>query len=87
MFATQRQEHPQMIVTTWNVRGLQQPPRQAAVTDFIKNNKVDVMGLLETKMKTNNFKFFMHNNFPENLLITLMLLQEAGCYLFGILGM
>ena len=40
-----------MIVTTWNMRGMQQLGRHAAVVDIIKSNKVDVMGLLETKME------------------------------------
>ncbi|KAL1554779.1 hypothetical protein AAHA92_15302 [Salvia divinorum] len=53
-----------MIVTTWNVRGMQRPRRQPVVVDFIKSNRVDVMGLIETKMKEAMVKSFMAKNFP-----------------------
>ncbi|KAL1531174.1 hypothetical protein AAHA92_33882 [Salvia divinorum] len=54
-----------MIVATWNVRGMQQPSRHAAVVDIIISNRVDVMGLLETKMVTKNCDFFLRNYFLD----------------------
>ncbi|XP_042023164.1 uncharacterized protein LOC121770513 [Salvia splendens] len=54
-----------MIIATWNVRGLQQLPTQAAIVDFVRTHKIDVMGLLETKYKKENYTFFLKNNFRE----------------------
>lgn len=54
-----------MIVATWNVRGMQQFPRQAAIRDFVSKHKTDVMGLLETKLKTKNYSYLMKNKFKE----------------------
>ena len=53
-----------MIITTWNVRGLQQPSRQPVVVDFIKTNRADVMGLIETKLQEKNIEWFMSRYFP-----------------------
>lgn len=54
-----------MIVTTWIVKGLQQPCKQPVVADFIRSNKVDVMGLLETKFKDiDNINSFIARYFP-----------------------
>ena len=52
-----------MIVATWNIRGLQQVPCQAAVADFVKKHKIDMIGLLETKLKHKNYTFLMRNKF------------------------
>ena len=41
-----------MIISTWNVRGLNNPASVVEVKKHIKNNKVHVNGLLETKVKT-----------------------------------
>ncbi|XP_041995804.1 uncharacterized protein LOC121745925 [Salvia splendens] len=54
-----------MIVATWNIRGPQQLPTQAAIVDFVRTHKIDVMGLLETKFKKENYTFFLENNFRE----------------------
>ncbi|XP_042056358.1 uncharacterized protein LOC121800935 [Salvia splendens] len=54
-----------MIVATWNIRGLQQLPTQAAVVDFVRTHKIDVMGLLETKFTKENYTFFLENNFRD----------------------
>lgn len=45
--------------------GIAATPRQAAVVDFIRKNRVDVIGLLETKFKPDNFGFFIKNNFLD----------------------
>ncbi|KAL1532348.1 hypothetical protein AAHA92_32372 [Salvia divinorum] len=54
-----------MIVATWNVRGMQQLPRQAAIADFVHKHKIDVVGLLETKLKKQNVEYFLKNKFNE----------------------
>lgn len=54
-----------MIVATWNVRGMQQLPRQSTIFDFVRKHKIDVIGLLETKLKTKNYTFLMKNKFKE----------------------
>ena len=53
-----------MIITTWNVRGMQQPFQQPVVVDFVKTNRVDVMGLIETKLLEKNIGWFMSRYFP-----------------------
>nr|TKR97177.1 hypothetical protein D5086_0000215700 [Populus alba] len=39
-----------MIIYSWNVRGLNNPLKQHEVVSLMKKNKLDVCGLLETKM-------------------------------------
>ena len=39
-----------MIIHCWNVRGLNSPLKQHEVVSLMKKNKVDVCGLLETKL-------------------------------------
>ena len=52
-----------MIIATWNVRGMQPPERHPVVADFIKRNRVDVMGFVETKMQISNLNAFMARYF------------------------
>ena len=54
-----------MIITTWNVRGMQPPERHPVVADQIKRNRVDIMGVVETKMKMTSLKAFMARYFPS----------------------
>ncbi|XP_041999896.1 uncharacterized protein LOC121749390 [Salvia splendens] len=54
-----------MIITTWNIRGLQQPSKQAAIVDFVKAYGIDILGILETKMDPDNLKYFLRNYFPD----------------------
>ncbi|XP_042016569.1 uncharacterized protein LOC121764587 [Salvia splendens] len=54
-----------MIVATWNIRGLQQLPTQAAIVDFVRTCRIDVMGLLETKFTKENYTFFLENYFRD----------------------
>lgn len=44
--------HPSsiMLVHYWNVRGLNNPLKQYEVVNLMKKNKVDVCGLVETKL-------------------------------------
>jgi exonuclease III len=39
-----------MIIYNWNIRGLNNPLKQHEVVSLIKKHKMDVRGLLETKL-------------------------------------
>ena len=43
-----------MIISFWNIRGLNQPTKQSEVAKFIFENNIDVLGLVETKVKLGN---------------------------------
>ena len=43
-----------MLVSCWNVRGLNWSNKQTEVTKFIHAKHVDVMGIVETKVKDIN---------------------------------
>lgn len=38
-----------MIGAFWNIRGLNKPDRRGLVADFFKSNRIDFIGLQETK--------------------------------------
>lgn len=38
-----------MIVATWNIRGLNSPLKQEKIKYLIKPNKISIIGILETK--------------------------------------
>lgn len=40
-----------MRVASWNVRGLNGPRTQRAVVHFLQKHRIDMMGLLETKIE------------------------------------
>ncbi|XP_074278217.1 uncharacterized protein LOC141601810 [Silene latifolia] len=44
-----------MIISSWNIRGLNDPIKQMEVRSYLSKNKVEVLGLLETRVKSNNF--------------------------------
>ncbi|GFZ04425.1 hypothetical protein Acr_16g0010490 [Actinidia rufa] len=39
-----------MIISSWNIRGLNMPLKQSGVVKHLKRNKVAIMGLMETKL-------------------------------------
>ncbi|XP_021859027.2 uncharacterized protein [Spinacia oleracea] len=43
-----------MIICAWNVRGLNDPNKTRALKSFLSVNKVDVIAVLETRVKENN---------------------------------
>lgn len=43
-----------MILSTWNVRGLNHPSTIGEVKKYLRNNKISFIGILETKFKTGN---------------------------------
>ncbi|XP_074283244.1 uncharacterized protein LOC141607795 [Silene latifolia] len=44
-----------MKVSSWNIRGFNDKIKQQEVRGYLRDNKVKVMGLLETRVKLNNF--------------------------------
>ncbi|KAK9668977.1 hypothetical protein RND81_13G100400 [Saponaria officinalis] len=40
-----------MIISSWNIRGLNDPLKQVEVKFFLRKYKVDVLGLLETRVR------------------------------------
>ena len=60
-----------MIISCWNIRGLNQSTKQSEVAKFIFDNNIDVLGLVETKVKLVNEdsiknKVFKHWSFVTN---------------------
>ncbi|XP_070039255.1 uncharacterized protein [Nicotiana tomentosiformis] len=45
-----------MILSSWNIIGLNKPFKQKELINFLLKNKVDMIGCLETKVKANNVK-------------------------------
>ncbi|XP_074265860.1 uncharacterized protein LOC141588311 [Silene latifolia] len=43
-----------MIISSWNIRGLNDPIKQQEVKSYLAKNKVEVFGLLETRVKLLN---------------------------------
>ncbi|XP_019240505.1 PREDICTED: uncharacterized protein LOC109220492 [Nicotiana attenuata] len=42
-----------MIISAWNIRGLNKPYKQKELRLFLQKNKVDILGRLETRVKKN----------------------------------
>ncbi|XP_074299196.1 uncharacterized protein LOC141630249 [Silene latifolia] len=61
-----------MILSSWNIRGFNDPIKQHEVRGYLIRNKVEVFGLLETRVKENNFaaisrtfsSYLVLNNYP-----------------------
>ncbi|XP_057953041.1 uncharacterized protein LOC131147481 [Malania oleifera] len=49
----------------WNIRGFNKPLKQNGVLDFIRKNKVDVLGLLETKLSMTTLDNLMKRKFQN----------------------
>lgn len=59
-----------MLITFWNVRGLQKPHKQSVVKDFCYNN-LDIFGILESRFTPRTptrfiNKYFLNWNFINN---------------------
>ncbi|XP_074314288.1 uncharacterized protein LOC141649498 [Silene latifolia] len=54
-----------MIIATWNIRGFNKPIKHSEVNLFLKENKVDVLGLLETRVKNNKAKAILRTRFKR----------------------
>jgi len=51
-------------IVSWNIRGLNWSNKQEEVRSFFNNNKVGIIGLLETKVKIRNLDKIAGNAFP-----------------------
>ena len=52
-----------MIVSCWNIRGFNNPLKHKRVLAHLKKNKVDIMGILETKLKRQDSKDIVKHKF------------------------
>ena len=52
-----------MTIFIWNVRGFNDPLKQKGMVVRIKSIKVQVVGLLETRVKVNNSKSITNRHF------------------------
>ena len=43
-----------MIISAWNVRGMNSPDKTKEVRHFLETNNISVIGLMETKIKEGN---------------------------------
>ena len=50
-----------MLISCWNIRGLNQPQKQREIVRLIQEFKIDVIGIIETKVKLVN-QDKIHNN-------------------------
>ncbi|XP_074299208.1 uncharacterized protein LOC141630262 [Silene latifolia] len=57
-----------MRVSSWNIRGFNDPIKQQEVRGYLRDNKVEVLGLLETRVKIYNFAAIC-SLFPSYLVI------------------
>lgn len=54
-----------MIVTVWNLKGLNSNLKEKELRHLIKRNKISVTGILETKIKENNARNIEKANFED----------------------
>ncbi|XP_074305888.1 uncharacterized protein LOC141641110 [Silene latifolia] len=50
-----------MIIASWNIRGFNKVVKQVEVVKFLSENKVDILGLLETRVKKNKANKILRN--------------------------
>ncbi|XP_057481140.1 uncharacterized protein LOC130768162 [Actinidia eriantha] len=54
-----------MIVSSWNIRGLNRPLKKNGILKHVKKNKIAVMGILETKLDQHSLKGFISRKFKR----------------------
>ncbi|XP_074293052.1 uncharacterized protein LOC141619952 [Silene latifolia] len=52
-------------ISSWNIRGCNDPLKQQEIRDFLWSNKLDVLGVLETRVKKKNAGNIIKNNFSQ----------------------
>ncbi|XP_074290837.1 uncharacterized protein LOC141617544 [Silene latifolia] len=52
-----------MKIASWNIRGGNDPLKQKKVLDLLKNHKLDILGVLETRIKKNKANKIITNKF------------------------
>ncbi|KAK6773775.1 hypothetical protein RDI58_029013 [Solanum bulbocastanum] len=58
-----------MIISTWNIIGLNQPLKKKELRLFMKKNMVDVMGVVETRVKVHKAGNTLQKMGPGELLV------------------
>ena len=54
-----------MLVSCWNIRGLNQPQKQREIVKLIQEFKIDVFGIIETKVRISNQDKINSNMIPH----------------------
>ncbi|XP_074298627.1 uncharacterized protein LOC141629546 [Silene latifolia] len=54
-----------MIVSTWNIRGFNKLVKHLEVVNFIQHNKIDILGLLETRVKLTKSHRILRSKFKK----------------------
>ena len=67
-----------MIISCWNIRGLNQPSKQHEVTKFIFENNIDALGLVETKVNQANESFIKSKCFKHWCFVSNSTTTSAG---------
>ncbi|XP_074298722.1 uncharacterized protein LOC141629647 [Silene latifolia] len=52
-----------MKISSWNIRGRNDPIKQQEVLEFLRLHQVDIMGVLDTRIKEKKAKKVIHNKF------------------------
>ncbi|XP_074314006.1 uncharacterized protein LOC141649210 [Silene latifolia] len=59
-----------MKLSTWNIRGGNDPRKQQEVLDFLHTTRVDILGVLETRVKEKNSKAILASQFHAYKVLT-----------------
>lgn len=54
-----------MKISSWNVRGLNDPLKQSEIKKFLRRNKVDIAGLVEVKVRLNKIEKVARKALPH----------------------
>lgn len=65
-----------MILATWNIRGLNQAHKHKELQLFLKKNKVDVLGCLETKSRHIELRKFNEGWHRAGMLTVITLVHQ-----------
>ncbi|XP_074313957.1 uncharacterized protein LOC141649159 [Silene latifolia] len=58
-----------MRIAFWNVRGFNCPIKYSEVKDFLWTNKIDLLAILETRVKSNRATKIIHKHFRDWVVI------------------
>lgn len=67
-----------MKVGCWNIRGLNRPLKQNGVVSLMRNQQVDIMGVLESKLSHQKLASVMKNKFKGKREVDNFYLHDAG---------
>ncbi|GFZ07108.1 hypothetical protein Acr_19g0000450 [Actinidia rufa] len=60
---TDKKKSRKHLVARWNIRGMNKPLKQNGILEYTRKNKVDIMGILETKLKHQRTRDVVKHNF------------------------